>query len=108
MCVRYEINDTPCGHAVASILRLCKQPQAYVPKVFALETHRWTNLVDILYRQILWELSILLCVGAHVVDPRGGGSEKVTKKRGGFAEWCANGQCVGRCSGQCSLALFLA
>jgi len=59
-CGRFEINDIPCGHAVSLILRLRKQPRDYIPKVFTLETYRWTYMrdmhpVDIQYLQILRE-----------------------------------------------------
>jgi len=58
------VNDFPCGYVISLILRLRKQPRnyidIYIPKVFTLETCRWTNTrdmhpVDIQHLQIMRE-----------------------------------------------------
>jgi len=45
-CDRFEINDFRCGHEFALNLRLRKQTRNYIPKVFTLETYRWTKMRD--------------------------------------------------------------
>jgi len=36
----FKISDFPCGHTVALVIRLRKQPRIYKSKVFTLETYR--------------------------------------------------------------------
>jgi hypothetical protein len=36
-CGRYQVNDIPCGHAVACIIKLQQEPRNYVPEIFILQ-----------------------------------------------------------------------
>jgi len=41
-CGRFQINDIPCGHAVALIYKLRGHPRDFIPRFFSLETYRDT------------------------------------------------------------------
>jgi hypothetical protein len=41
-CGRYQVNDIPCGHAVACITRLQQEPRNYIPEIFRLQKHLQT------------------------------------------------------------------
>jgi len=105
-CGRFEI----CGHAVAPIVRLRKQPRIYKPpKFFFVFLYRWTKHggpAPGCSGYCGKTSALLFCLGAHVVGPRRGGSESGRKKSEGFMERRANGRCAGNCSGRCSPALL--
>jgi hypothetical protein len=41
-CGRYQVNDIPCGHAVACIIKLQKEPRNYIPEIFSLQKYLQT------------------------------------------------------------------
>jgi len=50
-CGRYQVNNIPCGHAAACIVKLQKEPRNYVPEIFSLQKYLQTYNRNVLTRQ---------------------------------------------------------
>jgi len=79
-CERYQINNIPCGHAVACIVKLQKEPCDYIPGIFSLQEYLQTYNRNVLPVNTT-ELEVSLhCRPPTLNRPRGRPKERRIRK----------------------------
>jgi hypothetical protein len=80
-CGRFQVNNIPCGHAIALINKLNLQPRDFIPKYFLLTTYKQTyteNLVAVNIANLTPSGDD--CYPPHLRKPRGRPKEKRLRK----------------------------
>jgi hypothetical protein len=98
-CGGYQVNNIPCGHAVACIVKLQKEPRNYIPEIFSLQKYLQPT-TRTFYRRYCRVRSIFTLPSPHTKpspwpaegakDTKGGGTaQQVSATSGwGFRRCC--------------------
>ena len=70
-CGRYQVNNIPCGYAIACIIKLQKEPRNYIPKVFSLQKYLQTYSRNVLPVDTIELEASLHCRRPILNRPRG-------------------------------------